>query len=244
MNDITIIFTPCCFPLIFVALVLILLYFSSVYEKRKIAEYQAFARANGFEFRPLLSEHSAGNWFDQLFASTTTKHAFLQPLTSFRPITTIGGNVKYCFTSQTNDTNYTAFQYSYSTGSGKNRTTHYYTVALVDLPISAPGLEISNEDVFDKIGKVFGGQDIELENFDFNQRFRIKSPDEKFAHDVLHPQMMEWFMAVNPPGFQWQANRIVLYESGNLDLQFVLNSRAQLHQFWNLIPDFVKQDHG
>lgn len=236
--------SPCIFPLLMVIFFGFLYYIANLYEKRKLAEYQAFALANGFEFQPSMLENATGSWFEQMFSSTTTKHAFLQTLTLFRPITTISGAVKYIFTSQTAELKFTAFQYSYTTGSGKNRTTHYYTVAYVDLPVYAPGFEISGEDIFDKIGKVFGGQDIDLEYADFNDMFRIKSPDEKFTHDVLHPNMMEWFTAVQPPGFQWQGNRIVLYKSGTLETNFVLNSRAQIDQFWKLVPDFVKQDHS
>jgi len=34
-----------------------------------------------------------------------------------------------------------------------------------------------------------------LESEEFNRAFKIKTAQNKFAYDVLHPRMMEWMLA-------------------------------------------------
>src|SRR5688500_17322998 len=55
------------------------------------------------------------------------------------------------------------FEYSYVTGSGKNRQTHYQTVGFFQSDgLSLPEFVARPENLFHKIGQVFGYQDIDL----------------------------------------------------------------------------------
>lgn len=69
-------------------------------------------------------------------------------------------------------------------GSGKH--THYYTVINIRLWAN-PGFEfrLTKEGFFQKIGKAFGMQDIQVGNEVFDKAFVLKSPDENRARQVF-----------------------------------------------------------
>jgi hypothetical protein len=233
--------TPFAFICFFTVLVVVLGFAASAMRKKKMEEFFKFAVANGLEFRGDLGG-SQGGFFETLFSGVQNTHAFLAQFEGYQPIFRMNAKVLYVFDGMAGGLPFTAFHYQYTTSSGKNTQTHYYMVASVELPIWTSDLAVSTEDVFDKIGKAFGGQDIQFESDEFNRRFRVMGSDEKFAHDVLHPQMMEWFMSVVPPGFQMKGRRVVLWRSGQLRTDFVMDSRAMLGQFWELVPEYVKEE--
>lgn len=52
-------------------------------------------------------------------------------------------------------------------------------------------LRLYKEGFFSKVGKAFGGQDIQLGDDAFDKGFIIKSNDERFAQKLLNPQMRD-----------------------------------------------------
>src|SRR5690606_11195053 len=82
------------------------------------------------------------------------------------------------------------FEYRYTTGHGKNRSTTRLTVVMLALPTFLPDLEITNEGVGARIAKMFGGQDIQFESEEFNRRWRVQASVRKTAHDIVHPRFM------------------------------------------------------
>ena len=45
----------------------------------------------------------------------------------------------------------------------------------------------------------FGFDDIDFESAEFSKRFYVKSPDKRFAYDVVHPRMMEFLLDRKAP---------------------------------------------
>lgn len=86
------------------------------------------------------------------------------------------------------------FDYQYTTGSGKNRTTRSFTCALVALPFDAPHTEIGPEGFWSSIGQKLGIRDIEVESPTFNDRYRVQSDDERFAVTMLDGRAIDWFL--------------------------------------------------
>ena len=85
--------------------------------------------------------------------------------------------------------------YRYTTGSGKNSRTHKLSYAIFHLPyIGTPDLLIRPEHIGDKLKSGLGFDDIDFESEEFSRRFWVKSSDRKYAYDVLHPRMMEFFL--------------------------------------------------
>ncbi len=91
--------------------------------------------------------------------------------------------------------------FRYTTGSGKNRSTHHFSYLVLHMPFPSertPDLLIRPEGIFDKLASVIGFDDIDFESAEFSKRFHVKSGDKRFAYDVVHPRMMEFLMAETP----------------------------------------------
>lgn len=139
-----------------------------------------------------------------------------------------------------------SFQHSYSTGSGKNRRTHYFHVVALALPVPLGRLELTPDDVGAKLAKVFGGQDLDLELEEFNRAWRVAAEPEKFGSDVLHPRVMERLLA---PDARRQCLRIdgsdiVWWGLGRPDLAMIDPRLELLSSVLDSIPRFVWQDYG
>ncbi len=68
----------------------------------------------------------------------------------------------------------------------KNRR-HYRHDLAVQLPIHTNDLSVTREGLFDTVGKMFGGQDIQIGEPRFDAAFRIRGSSEELARDVLTP---------------------------------------------------------
>ena len=108
------------------------------------------------------------------------------------------------------------FDYSYTTGSGKNRSTHRQTVAFFQSDtLDLPEFVARPERLFDKIGQVFGYQDIDLPMHpDFSRRYILRGTDEGRIRDFFRPDVARYFEA--NPGLSVEAkfDRFILYRPG------------------------------
>ena len=93
---------------------------------------------------------------------------------------------------------FTGFDYHYETYThDKNGTkTHHHHFSGIILTSRVPlkGLSIRPENFFDKITEFFGYDDIDFESAEFSRRFYVKSPDKKWAYDVLHSRAMQFLL--------------------------------------------------
>jgi hypothetical protein len=144
---------------------------------------------------------------------------------------------------------FVAFDYSYQTHSTDGQghtttTTHRFAVAAITLPANLPGLQVTPESMFSRIGHAFGLDDIELESEDFNRRFRVHGDDRKFACDVLTPRTMEQLLA--RPAVSWRitGTDALCWTNGQLNPAGVQSMLAHLALVIGGIPSFVWKDHG
>ena len=80
---------------------------------------------------------------------------------------------------------------------GRSRTYHRFTCALATIPAACPRLRVGHEDFLTRLGDHLGLRDVELEYDDFNQRFRVKCDDQKFAFSLLDGKMMQWLLGAD-----------------------------------------------
>ena len=64
---------------------------------------------------------------------------------------------------------------------------HYRHDLAVQLPIHTNDLSVTREGLADMVGKLFGGQDLQIGEPRFDQAFRIRGSSEALARDVLTP---------------------------------------------------------
>lgn len=108
------------------------------------------------------------------------------------------GSDRYAYniiTGSLAERDFLGFDYHYTTGSGKDQQTHTFSAIIVQSPIALKPLFIRAENFLDKIAEFAGFNDIDFESAEFSRKFYVKSPDKKWAYDVIHPQMMEFLLA-------------------------------------------------
>ena len=137
-----------------------------------------------------------------------------------------------------------AFEYQYSTGSGKSRSTTVLTVTMLALPTYLPDLEITNEGLGARIAKVFGGQDIQFESEEFNRRWRVEAAVRKTAHDIVHPRFMEFMVAGPSDPLRFEGTDVWTWHLGGISVVPLHERLDRLARAVDLIPRHVWQDHG
>ena len=133
----------------------------------------------------------------------------------------------------------TLLDYTYVTGSGKNRQTHKYGVVILHCDFPTIPLQLRRENPLDKIGEFVGLDDIDFESAEFSRKFYVKSSDRKWAYDVIHPRTMEFLL--QSPSFELEFGmaELAVYKRG----WFAPDAYEQaLDLAWGIydrIPDYV-----
>lgn len=92
------------------------------------------------------------------------------------------------------------YKVTHHTGKGTQTRTYRFSYLILHLPFAGvPDLLIRREGVFDKLAGVLGFDDIDFESAEFSRKFYVKGSDKRFAYDVVHPRMMEFLLASQPP---------------------------------------------
>jgi hypothetical protein len=109
-----------------------------------------------------------------------------------------------------------AFDYHYETHStnskGQRQTHHHYLSALVvDAGLPLKPLFIRPEGLLDKVTEFVGIDDIDFESAEFSQKFFVKSPDRRWAYDVLHQKTMELMLAYPRFHIDFQGSQVMAY---------------------------------
>lgn len=140
-----------------------------------------------------------------------------------------------------------AFDYHYETHStdskGRRQTHHHHFSAVIirtDIPLKP--LLIRSENIFDKIGSVFGFDDIDFESAQFSREFHVSSPDRRWAYDVLHARAMEYLLNQPRRSIEFDTRHVIAWRSGRTaqptDHQAALDLVLGL---LDQLPEYVKQ---
>ena len=111
-----------------------------------------------------------------------------------------------------------AFDYHYEThhtdSKGQRDTSHYYFSAVVveaNLPLKP--LFIRSEHLFDKLTEFIGFDDIDFESAEFSKKFYVKSPNKKWAYDVLHQATMEFMLGAPRFDIEFGGRQVIAYRN-------------------------------
>lgn len=83
---------------------------------------------------------------------------------------------------------------------GNSGGTQSYQVTLAELPVALPRLDIVPENFPAAVAKALGGGDVDVESYEFNQRWRVITNDQRYAHAVLDPRMIERLLQLDVQG--------------------------------------------
>jgi hypothetical protein len=136
------------------------------------------------------------------------------------------------------------FDYKYTTGSGKNKSTHHVSIVAAAVPIMLPRMTIRPEGLFDKIVSIAGFDDINFESEEFSRRFHVKCADRKLCYDLIHPQMIEFLLSSGPAHWQFAGTNILITASGHLAAADIERNMRMIEGFVERIPQYLKQERG
>jgi hypothetical protein len=129
--------------------------------------------------------------------------------------------------------------YRYTTGSGKNRKTHHYSIVLLDTGAPVIPLAIRREHVFDRMGEFFGHDDIDFESSEFSRRFHVSAADRKWAYDVIHTATMDYLLTLPPVTIEFGFAEVAVYVTGSLTGDRCQQGLAIAQKMLDLVPDDV-----
>ena len=138
-----------------------------------------------------------------------------------------------------------AFDYRYTTGSGKNQTTHHYQGVILATPILAPRLRMRKESILDRVASWVGYDDIDFESDEFSRRYHVKSADRRFAYDILHAQLIDYLLRCGTaPSMEMQGPLVLVYDSGHGNVANVQRLLTIGKEIIRSIPDYVLKARG
>jgi len=139
-----------------------------------------------------------------------------------------------------------AFEYSYkethNSGQDQRTETYTHTVVALSLPNAKPTLQVGREGLGRKLLGLVGVRDLQLESEQFNDTFHIKTDNDRFAYDILHPRMMEWMLAdqraLSTP-FRFERGDLMTWDRNRIELPKVLWMLDYLCDVVDQVPGFV-----
>lgn len=218
--------------LIVVALIVAIVVWRIVLEKRRVQELEKVAAGLGFHF----SRHDS---FDLRVRYPV--HSLFQR----------GDSKRYAYNVMDGDLDgrrIYCFDYHYVTESVDSRgrrstTSWYFSCVLMDIGLPLPNLFIRPEGFLDKLAAMVGFGDIEFESAEFNKKFLVKSSDKKFAYDVIHPRAMEYLLAHSLSYTMELGGRsIIRYKSGKLKPEEIVSMIDDLKGFVRLFPEYLRRE--
>ncbi len=100
--------------------------------------------------------------------------------------------MKHVMRRQLADVTAYIFDYRYTTGSGKNSTTHLQTVAGFEINnVTLPQFRCKPERFYHKVADALGKHDIDFERFpEFSKRYRLNADNELEMHEVFSDELI------------------------------------------------------
>lgn len=140
-----------------------------------------------------------------------------------------------------------AFDYHYATTSrdSKGRTTthhHHFSAAIVRSKLALKPLQIRPETFFDKVGGFFGFEDINFESAEFSRSFHVKSPDRKWAYDVLHARAMQYLLDRPRVSIELEPVHTIVHGGGTWDVAEFEANIETLIGLLEQLPEYVQRD--
>ena len=197
--------------------------------KRRAAAWQKLCRRYNFQFE--------GSWFS-IFSSPVR----ISPYWEFFQLFSRGHSHKVIYRGRGEYRGYSieVCDYQYTTGSGKSRQIHHFTPLFVHTPGQLGKIIIRPEGFFDKLAAIIGFNDIDLDSREFNKKFYVKSPDKKYAYDLLHPRAMEHLLKHSGVTVETGGRSYLFYYDGKISLREVPAFLDAGIDFAELLPGFLK----
>jgi hypothetical protein len=139
-----------------------------------------------------------------------------------------------------------AFDYHYKThtqtSKGRQTHHHHFSAVIVDAGLPLKPLVIRAETIFDKIGEFLGMDDIDFESSEFSRRFCVKSPDRRWAFDVLHQKAMEFLLQSPSFNLDLGGTSVIAYRGGLFPTGDFEGALSAAQGLLDLLPESVVKE--
>ena len=160
------------------------------------------------------------------------------------------GNRRYAYNvmgGKRNDRVLLAFDYhyeTYSTNSKGHRQTHhhYFSAIIVETGLPLKSLVIRPEGFFDRITEFFGFDDIDFESAEFSRKFYVKSPDKRWAYDVIHQETMEFLLSSPTYTLEIDGPRVIAFRKSTFSTREFDEAIQLIEGVLDRIPQSVLQE--
>lgn len=115
-------------------------------------------------------------------------------------------------------------------------------VAWVELPRDLKPVDLVPERMSDAVVKLLGGRDVDVESYDFNRRWRVKADDEREAHGILQPRMIDFLNSVDDPSvaFHIDGERVLIWDDGRDEDVDLVARTGLLDAFVDRLPGHLR----
>ncbi len=211
----------------FVALVIVAIFSSWYFAAKRRKEMLAWANARGLTFIP-----DRDSTMEQQFPSFACLRS---------------GDNRYAFNvahGKWSDHDLVAFDYHYETHShsskgGRKTHHHYLSAVILSSPILLKPLHVRPEGFFDKVTEFFGADDIDFESAEFSRKFYVKSPDKKWAYDVIHQRTMEFMLASPVFSLEFSGNAVIAWRSSTFKIPQFEQAAELIKGILDRLPEYV-----
>lgn len=141
------------------------------------------------------------------------------------------------FTGVLSGTKFDAFTYRYQTGSGDDKKSASYGVAIFELPLRLPRMGVNTR------GSSFEVPDVQFESEEFNRKFSVGTDNERAAFDLFHPTAMELLIGgFNKGSWQIVENHLLWVTYSSWDCEEYDSMAHVVSRFVELIPHYMIKD--
>jgi hypothetical protein len=140
---------------------------------------------------------------------------------------------------KTSDLELNLFDYQYTTGSGKNRTTRTYSIFVARRPgMKLPEFSLAPENFLHKIGSLFGFQDIDFDSHPrFSSRYLLRGSDEEAIRTLFKPKVLDWFEEHGGLTIEAKRDLVVFYKSPRISPTQIRNFMAEGFEVLKVFDD-------
>ena len=106
-----------------------------------------------------------------------------------------------------------AFDHHYysETEPGRGKDHHYFSAVVIEAGMPLLPLAIRPRGPLDEVTEFIGFEETGFESAEFSQKFFVKSPDRRWAYDVVHQKTMELMLAHPHFLIDFQGSQIMAY---------------------------------
>jgi len=135
-----------------------------------------------------------------------------------------------CMSGDSGDVRISIFDYTYTTGSGKHKSTRRMTVvALESANLRIPSFSMRPESIFDKLGGMLGFQDIDFDDDqEFSNSFVLKGENEEAIRKLFQRDLREGFVAKSGINVEATPGKLICYRG---------SSRSKPEDYPNLLKE-------